>query len=179
MWRTVRLFCYSEPINLSNKSIIKVHSCVLKQSLLVLGCPLARPFLPKWAFGHACIRRDFMLYSNGVKLRISGGLRCRVAVQSAPTCIGFCSGGECASCGSSGLPWPWWLCPWPHAARCSRRGLGGRRGTSLSPLRSCRTGWSRFVSHIKNKRSCRTPQLKSTHKCIYSLNIYQPSNVCN
>lgn len=69
-------------------------------------------------------------------------------MQCAPTCIGFCRGGECASCGSSGLLWPWWLCLWPRAARCLLHGLGDRRGICLSPLRSCRIASSRFVSHL-------------------------------
>lgn len=88
-----------------------------------------------------------MLPWNGVEVR--RGFGWSVAAQSAPTCIGFCRGGECAGCGSSGLPWPWWLYLWPHAAHCLRRGLGDRRGTCLSPLRSCKTDWSRFVACLK------------------------------
>lgn len=94
-------------------------------------------------------------------------------MQSAPTCIGFCRGGECASCGSSGLPWPWWLCLWPHAARCSRRGPGERRGTCLNPLRSCRTDWTRFVSYLKAIHACKPPSpnitLQSAPTIIFTL----------
>lgn len=113
-----------------------------------------RRLTPEWTFGHRCVWTDSTLSWNGAEARRGGsdGLQRRVAAQSAPTCIGFCRGGECASCGSSGRHWPWWLCLWPHAARCSRRGPGDRPGTCLSPLRSCRTAWSRSVARSRSHR---------------------------
>lgn len=100
---------------------------------------------------------------------VSDGLRRWVAAQSAPTCIGFCRGGECASCGSSGRHWPWWLCLWPHAARCSRRGPGDRPGTCLSPLRSCRTAWSRSVARSRTDTSASGA---SRNMCSITKNLF-------